>query len=170
MISTVAGNGTIGFGGDGNLATGAQLAYPYGIAVDSVGSLYIADSANQRIREVTTAGIIISVAGNGTRGFNGDGVAATSTSLSSPQGVTVDIAGNIYIADTGNDRIRMVTTAGVISKYCCWHKRGRLQRRWGAGDIGAGECSVWCGNRCRRKSSISRIFIIAGFAKSRLPG
>jgi len=115
IISTVAGNGTSGFSGDGGLATSAKLNSPLGVAVDSAGNLYIADFGNQRIRKVNTGGIITTVAGNGTSGFSGDGGLATSAKLNSPQGVAVDSAGNIYIADSGNQRIREVSTSGVIS-------------------------------------------------------
>jgi len=123
IISTVAGNRTRGFSGDGGLATAAQLFLPTGVAVDSAGNLYIADEGNvaigdsgsQRIHKVTTAGIISTVAGNGTRGFSGDGGLATAAQLNFPSGVAVDSAGNLYIADKGNKRIRRVTTAGIIS-------------------------------------------------------
>ncbi len=112
VISTVAGNGTGGFLGDGAAATSARLNEPNDVAVDSAGNLYIADQANQRIRKVTAAdGFINTVAGsNGTAGFTGDGAAATSARLGQPTGVAVDGAGNIYIADRFNQRIRKVTT------------------------------------------------------------
>jgi len=115
VITTVAGNGTEGFSGDGGAATGAELNNPDGIAVDSAGDIYIADSGNNRIRVVSaSAGTITTVAGNGMIGFSGDGGAATSAELHSPNGVTLDGAGNLYIADSGNNRIRMVS-AGTIS-------------------------------------------------------
>jgi sugar lactone lactonase YvrE len=115
MISTVAGTGTYGAGGDGGRATAAQLASPYGVAVDSAGNLYIADYGNYRIRKVTAAGIISTVAGTGTKGYSGDGGPATAAQISYPHGVAVDAAGNIYIADFENCRIRKVTSNGVIS-------------------------------------------------------
>jgi sugar lactone lactonase YvrE len=114
-IRTVAGNGTAGFAGDGGPATSAQLRNPQGVAVDGAGNLYIADNNNNRIRMVSPAGTISTVAGNGTAGFTGDGGAATSAQLRNPQDVAVDGAGNIYIADFNNNRVRMVTPAGVIS-------------------------------------------------------
>jgi trimeric autotransporter adhesin len=114
MISTVAGNGTQGFSGDGGPATSAQLFNPFGIAVDTAGNLYFADMNNNRIRKVTTEGIISTVAGNGTYGFDGDGGPATSAELGFPFGVAVDTAGNLYVADKGNNCIRAVTPAGVI--------------------------------------------------------
>jgi len=115
IISTVAGNGTAGYSGDGGAATAASLSSPYGVAVDSAGNIYIADRSNNRIRKVNTSGIISTVAGNGALGYSGDGGAATAAQLSSPHRVTVDSSGNIYIADTGNYRIRKVNTSGIIS-------------------------------------------------------
>jgi hypothetical protein len=100
IITTVAGNGAPGYSGDNGAATSASLNYPYGIAVDSAGNIYIADSLNNRIRKVAAGtGIITTVAGNGTGGYSGDNGAATSASLNMPVGVAVDSAGNIYIAD-----------------------------------------------------------------------
>jgi uncharacterized protein (TIGR03437 family) len=112
VITTVAGNGTPGFSGDNGQATSAQLSYPGGVAVDSAGSLYIADPGNQRIRKVSN-GVITTVAGNGALGYNGDNGQATSAQLNYPGGVAVDSAGNLYIADNGNNRIRKVSN-GVI--------------------------------------------------------
>jgi uncharacterized protein (TIGR03437 family) len=113
VISTAAGNGTFGFSGDNGPATSAQLNGPYGVAVDSAGNLYIADSLNNRIRKVSN-GVISTVAGNGTQGFSGDNGPATSAQLNGPYGVAVDSAGNLYIADSLNNRIRKVTN-GVIT-------------------------------------------------------
>ena len=109
IITTVAGNGVFGFGGDGGPATSASLASPIGVAVDGTGNLFIADLANNRVRKVDTAGIITTVAGNGAPGFSGDGGPATSANLSNPRDVEVDGAGNLFIADIGNQRIRRVT-------------------------------------------------------------
>ena len=116
-ISTAAGNGTAGYGGDGGAATSAKLNYPNGIAVDSSCNLYIADTSNERIRKVTiSTGNISTVAGNGTVGFSGDGGAATSAELGYPYGVVIDSSSNIYIADNNNNRIRKVTaSSGNIS-------------------------------------------------------
>lgn len=113
VINTVAGNGTQGFSGDNGPAPGAQLNQPCGVTVDSVGNLYIADTANDRIRELSN-GVIITVAGNGTPGFGGDNGPSTGARLNQPFGVALDSAGNLYIADSGNNRVRKVSN-GVIA-------------------------------------------------------
>ncbi|MGB0064807.1 MAG: RHS repeat-associated core domain-containing protein, partial [Terracidiphilus sp.] len=117
IVSTVAGNGTAGYSGDGGQATSAKLNAPTGVAVDSAGNLYIADDSNNRIREVNaTTGVISTIAGNGTAGYSGDGGPATSAEFNLPSGVVIDAAGNIYIADSGNNRIREVNAStSVIS-------------------------------------------------------
>jgi trimeric autotransporter adhesin len=115
IISTVAGNGAYAYSGDGGPALSAALNSPTGVAVDAAGSLFIADQVNNRIRMVTSGGIISTVAGNGTQGYSGDGGSAISAALNLPSGVAVDAAGNFFIADEGNNRIRMVTPGGVIS-------------------------------------------------------
>src|SRR4029077_18913774 len=112
VISTVAGNGTSGFAGDGGPATAAKLGYTPGFAWDSAGNLFLADQNNHRIRRVDAiSGIITTVAG-GVFGsfpsFSGDGGPAISASLNSPAGVAVDFAGNLFIADQSNHRIRRV--------------------------------------------------------------
>jgi hypothetical protein len=107
-IYTVAGNGTPGYSGDGGPATSAELNGPAGVALDTLGNLFIADYFNSRIRQVNTAGIITTVAGNGTPGYNGDGIPATSAELFDPTGVALDAPDNLYIADYGNNRVRQV--------------------------------------------------------------
>ena len=124
LAVTVAGDGTAGYSGDGRPAAFAELNSPTGVAVDSDGNLYIADSANNVIRRVDAkTGIITTVAGDyaadkandGLGGFSGDGGPATSAQLNDPQGVAVDGAGDLFIADTFNNAIREVTPAGVIT-------------------------------------------------------
>ena len=115
VITTIAGNGMASFGGDGGPATNAALNSPYGVAVDAAGNVYIADVLNYRIRRVTPGGLISTIAGNGSLGFSGDSGPATNASLASAMGVGADAAGNVYIADTGNYRVRKVTPAGIIS-------------------------------------------------------
>lgn len=113
-ISTVAGTGIPGFSGDSGPATKAMLNVPVGLVVDSSGNLYIADQKNHRIREVTPNGIISTIAGQGRAIFGGDGGPAANASLSDPQAVAMDQAGSLYIADSGNNRIRKITR-GVIN-------------------------------------------------------
>ena len=121
IITTYAGNGASGFSGDGGAATSAQLFPGQGIAVDGSGNLYIADLYNNRVRKVDPSGIITTVAGSGTAnaigqgGYSGDGGPATSAMLNLPKAVAVDAAGNLYIADTSNYRIRRVDKNGVIT-------------------------------------------------------
>ena len=114
IITTIAGTGETGFGGDGGPAINAQLNFPGTIAVDSVGNLYIADSFNHRIRRVDRFGNISTIAGTGEEGYSGDGGPAAAAQLNFPTGVVADIAGNLYIADSGNGRIRRVATSGAI--------------------------------------------------------
>ena len=115
IITTMAGNGEIGFSGDGGPAVEAWLNTPLGVTVDEAGNVYIADWGNHRIRRVDGSGIITTIAGTGERGFSGDGGPAVEASLWHPEGVTVDGGGNLYIADWGNHRIRRVDGSGVIT-------------------------------------------------------
>jgi sugar lactone lactonase YvrE len=109
-IETVAGNGTAGFSGDGGAATEASLAWPRDVALDGSGRLFIADTDNHRVRAVDLAtGVITTFAGDGNAGFGGDGGPAIAASLKRPWGITFDGSGNLFIADTFNNRIRMVT-------------------------------------------------------------
>jgi trimeric autotransporter adhesin len=114
-VITIAGNGVSGFSGDGGSATSAQLSLPFGIDVDAAGNIYISDTFNHRVRKVSLDGSITTIAGTGTAGFSGDGGPATTAKLDYPFGVAVDGAGNLYIADSYNYRIRRVSTGGIIT-------------------------------------------------------
>gem|GEM_PF-2151400 len=103
---TIAGTGTAGFSGDGSAATAAQFSSPRGIWIDAGGGIYIADTANNRVRKFTVGGSIATIAGTGTAAYNGDAVNATAANFSAPYEVALDSAGNLYIADSGNNRIR----------------------------------------------------------------
>ncbi|TMC29793.1 MAG: hypothetical protein E6J27_04665 [Chloroflexi bacterium] len=116
-ISTYAGSGNFGFSGDGGPATAAELNFPRDVALDPAGNLYIADSGNSRIRKVSPGGTISTYAGSGSRGFSGDGGPAAAAQLNNPVGMALDPAGNLYIADITNNRIRKVTSGGTISTY-----------------------------------------------------
>lgn len=111
-IATVAGSSWVG---DGGPATSAILFQAEGICADVNGNLYISDAANHRVRKVTRAGLITTLAGNGFAGFSGDGGPASAAQLNSPYGIALDGTGNLYIADLGNARVRRVDTSGVIS-------------------------------------------------------
>lgn len=113
-ISTVAGKGEAGYEGDGGSATSAKLNMPVSVAVDKSGNFYVADYLNHRIRKVDSSGNINTVAGSGKAGFSGDGSSATLCQLYLPGGVDVDDSGNIYISDSGNNRVRKVDTSGII--------------------------------------------------------
>lgn len=115
VITTVAGNGIYGYSGDGGAATSATINSPKSVAIDALGNLYITDSGNSRIRRVSAAGIITTVAGNGTAGYSGDGGAATNAAINNPFGIVVDLAGNLYFADAFNNCIRKVATNGIIT-------------------------------------------------------
>ncbi len=115
IIITVAGNGTVGYSGDGGQATSAKLNNPTGVSFDVSGNTYIADYLNNRIRKVNTAGVITTVVGNGTAGYSGDNIQATAAELTKPYGTVFDAAGNMYISDMYNHRIRKVNTSCIIT-------------------------------------------------------
>lgn len=117
IITTVAGNGYWNNNGDGGLAINAAMEQPEGIAIDSVGNIYIPDVASNVVRKVSSAtGIITTIAGTGTQGFSGDGGPATSAQLNAPVAVAVDAAGDVYILDGGNDRVRkLAASTGIIT-------------------------------------------------------
>jgi sugar lactone lactonase YvrE len=114
-IRTVAGDGESGYRGDDASATAARISSAYGVAADSAGNIYIADTLNSVVRRVSSTGTITTFAGTGLRGFSGDGGPARDALLSNPTGLALDAAGNLYIADTGNSRIRKIGTDGRIS-------------------------------------------------------
>ena len=113
IISTVAG--ATHFAGDGGPAVAALLSFPEGVAADASGNVYIADTSNLRIRQITPDGKIRTLAGNGIQSTSGDGAAAIAASLNTPVGVAVDSVGNVYAADAGNNRIRRISPPGIIT-------------------------------------------------------
>lgn len=115
IITTIAGNGTGGYSGDGGAATAAELRLVRGVVLDTIGNVYISDYFNNAVRMVNTNGIISTFAGTGVGGYNGDNIAATAAKLYYPQGLAVDKYNNIYISDGANERIRMVNTSGIIT-------------------------------------------------------
>ncbi len=118
IITTVAGNGSANYDGDGGPASSASLNFPSGIAFNAAGELFIADQSNNRIRKISTNGIISTVAGSGELGSSGDGAAATSAKLANPTGVAVSADNKLYIADSLNNKIRVVNlSTGTISTF-----------------------------------------------------
>jgi hypothetical protein len=116
VITTFAGDGMVGYNGENIPATSSMMQYPSGIAFDNVGNVYFAERYNNRVRKVSPAGIISTVAGTGVAGFNGDNIAATLAQVSAPTGVTTDTLGNLYIADLTNNRVRKVNVkTGIIT-------------------------------------------------------
>jgi uncharacterized protein (TIGR03437 family) len=116
-IDVVAGSNRPGFGGDGGPATQASMSFPVDVKFDPAGNLYIADSSNNRVRKVTPSGVISTLAGTGATGFSGDGGAATAARLNDPSGLALDAAGNLYVSDLGNFRVRKITPAGIITTF-----------------------------------------------------
>ena len=172
-ITTVAGDGTGSYGGDGGAATAAQLSFPRGVALDGSGNLYIADMVNHRIRKVDTAGVITTVAGDVTAGYGGDGGAATAARLNSPTSVALDGSGNLYIADLWNHRIRKVDTAGVITTVAGDGTAGyggdgaaaaaaRLNLPISVALDGSGNLYIADNQRIRKVSSAGTITTVAG--------
>jgi len=119
VITTIAGKpgvfGTFGNDGDGGPATAASFYIPDGVCADAAGNVYIAEQSNQCIRKINTNGIISVFAGTGSPGYNGDNIQATAAELYQPDDIKLDAAGNLYIADAGNECVRMVNTNGIIT-------------------------------------------------------
>ena len=125
VITTIAGNGESGFSGDGGPATEARLSWPTGVAVDAWGSVFVADTVNNRVRKVTPDGMIDTIAGNGAYAFRGEGEPARDAFVAGPVGLAVDSQGNLYVADTDNHRVRKITPEGIITTIA------------GTGEVGA---------------------------------
>ena len=117
IISTIAGNGTAGFSGNGSAATLAKLNNPTGITYDSIGNIYISDYNNNQIRKIDGSGTITTVAGTGVGGYSGDGGSATAAKLNLPSTLTFDKYGNMYVVDALNNCVRKVTPSGIISTF-----------------------------------------------------
>lgn len=115
VVNSIAGNGSLGYSGDGGSSSGAQLADPHDAVVDAAGNVYIADTLNARVRRIDTSGKISTFAGNGTRGYSGDGGAAVSAQLMLPTGLALDKSGDLFIADWGSATVRKVDKNGNIS-------------------------------------------------------
>lgn len=115
IITTIAGTGTEGFAGDNGPATQAQFNRPHGVTLDSQSNIYISDTRNNRIRKIDPSGIVTTIAGTGIAGAGGDGGLATQAQINRPHGVAIDTHHNIYIADTNNNCIRKIDTAGIIT-------------------------------------------------------
>ena len=115
VITTIGGTGSAGFAGDGGSATAAELNFPTGLALDAEGNLFVSDADNNRVRRIDRDGVITTVAGDGAAGFGGDGGPATVAKLNAPSDLAFDGAGNLYLADQGNNRIRRIDADGVIT-------------------------------------------------------
>ena len=187
-ITTLAGTKRRGFGGDGGPAVQARLDYPYSVAADGAGNVYIADSGNHRIRKVDATGTITTLAGTKRRGFGGDGGPAVQARLDKPLGVAADGAGNVYIADSDNHRIRKVDATGTITTFAGsgatgFHRgrfggdggpavRAQLDSPWGVAADGAGNVFIAdTHNRLIRKvDTTGTITTVAGRGEIRFSG
>ncbi len=124
VITTIAGTGEQGYGGDGGPATEAQLNWPWGLVVDDSDNLYVADAISNRIRRIDSEGVITTIAGTGERGYGGDGGPATEAQLFLPYELALDGAGNLYVADGGNNRVRQIDSEGIITTIAGTGERG----------------------------------------------
>jgi sugar lactone lactonase YvrE len=115
VLTTVAGDGSPGFFGDGGPATKAKLDQPEAVAFDRDGNIYVSDSANNRVRKIDTDGVITTIAGTGKTGAAGDGGPAINAQITDPYGLAFDSKGNLYVSDTDNNRVRRIDTHGAIT-------------------------------------------------------
>jgi len=119
VITTVVGTGTLGYSGMGGPATAAEITYPYWVKFDKWGNMFVTDEGTDRLYKIDTTGIITNFAGTGTNGYSGDGGPATAAEMTSPSGLAVDTAGNVYFSDLSNSRVRMVNEAtGIVTTVC----------------------------------------------------
>ena len=169
VISTFAGTGDWGYGGDGGRATQARLSFPCGLALDSAGNLYVSDVENHRVRRIEAAtGVISTFAGSGEPGFRSDGDLAIKARLTLPTGVAVDPAGAVYVADSGNNRVRWIDASGVIrtlrgrrlSQYAADGSPAQASRFGGWGVAVGRSGSVYVAEPKRRR--VSRLDIPTG--------
>ena len=158
-ITTVAGVGDSRYSGDGGPATAARLNEPSATAVDSSGNLYIADYNNHRVRKVDTSGTITTIAGTGERGFSGDGGLAVAAKLAWPEAVAVDGSGNLYIADTNNNRVRRVDSQGVITTVATGVNSPRGMALDSSGNLYIAERNT---HRIRKLDTMGTLTTIAG--------
>jgi len=168
QIKAFAGTPEVqGYSGDGGPATSAEFNDPSAIAIDAAGNVYIADAANHRIRKVDTLGTITTFAGNGTPGFSGDGGPATSAELYYPYGVAVDTSGNVYVADTWNNRIRKVDTSGVITTFAGNGTSGfeELGGTGNSGDGGPATAASLYGPEGVAVDALGNVYIAARFVR-----
>ncbi len=175
MITTIAGNGSAGYSGDGGPATAAELNLPAGVTFNASGEIYIADYLNHTIRKISASGIITTVAGNGSSGYSGDGGAATAASLHRPTGLVVDNTGNIYISDCYNNVVRKINTSGIITTFAGNGTNGyagdggpatAAELDWPDGiaidNIGNIYIADWHNNRVRKVDTSAIITTVAG--------
>ncbi|MCF8449885.1 MAG: T9SS type A sorting domain-containing protein [Taibaiella sp.] len=184
IITTVAGNGLFGSSGDGGPATAARFGQNWGMAVDDVGNIYIADQENDRVRKVGTDGIVYTIAGTGLPGHSGDGGPAIAAQLRTPLGVTSDAMGNVYVGDVDNRCIRKIDPSGIISTYAgipgAYGYSGdggmataaKFSDIWGMTTDVAGNLYVCDGgnNRVRKISTAGIITTVAGNGTSGFSG
>ncbi len=157
IITTVAGNGACCFSGDGGPAVSAAMDYPFGLAEDGEGNLFVADLRGHRVRKISSAGMITTLAGTGSDGFLGDGGPAINARLGAPAATVLDDAGNLYIADYNNSRIRKVSVNGIITTELA--VRSLSLGRDGEGNLFIAD---WAGGCVRKRAAGGSMTIVAG--------